>query len=113
MIGVHSKERKFKESVLANKNGFALIYGRRGLESSALLQSFAGGENSIYYHAAQSSDEAQQKLMGEAIYEKYSLLSVPEDYDDIFSKIEIKETESILICIDKAERILKKDGRFM
>ncbi|MCR4843151.1 MAG: ATP-binding protein [Eubacterium sp.] len=77
------------------------------------MTSFATGTNSIYYCAASASDVKQQELFGKVVMERYSLLHEPADYADAFSMIELRESADLLIAIDKAENILKKDSVFL
>ncbi len=113
MLGAHVNERKFKDDVLAGKNGFCLIYGRKGCESSELALSFVKASgSSIYYRAADGSEDVNQRFFGNVTAEKYSLLHVPETYKDAFEMIALKETENVVLAFDRAECILKKDLTF-
>ena len=114
MLGAHVNERKFKDDVLAGKSGFSLIYGRKGCESSELILSFMkGSRNAIYYRAADGSEDINQQLFGNVIAEKYSLLHVPETYKDAFEMISLRESDELVMSIDRAECVLKKGLTFM
>ena len=114
MLGAHVNERKFKDEVLAGKSGFSLIYGRKGCESSDLVLSFVKSVgSSIYYRAADGSEDVNQRLFGNVVAERYSLLHVPETYKDAFDMIALKESEEMVLAFDRAECILKKGLTFL
>ena len=113
LIGVHTRERKFIDSVIEGRNGFALIYGRRGCESGELIRNYASASNHIYYYATEASPEEQQLMFGKVVAQRYALLHEPLTYEDAFSMIEMRQTDPLIIAIEGAERLIKRDGTFL
>ncbi len=114
MIGHHNNEKKFMENALVGGgNKYFVVYGRAGNQAGEVVRSLCRNINHIYFYAGNASEQQQQKMFAEVVREHYSDKREMSSYDDVFDMIIELEDKPLVMIIDEAQNIIKKDDTFM
>ena len=112
---------KAKKSDLArleekyNKSGNQLVvlYGRKGCQKEQLIKEFIEGKKFFYYRCRQASADEQRKMMGEEIANKFDVKFSQNTYDEFFNRIKSGDPTKLVVVIDEAQYVVKKDEEFI
>ena len=114
MIGHHNNEKKFMENALVNGgNKYFVVYGRAGNQAGEVVRSLCHNINHIYFYAANASERQQQLMFADVVRQHYSNKREISSYDEMFDMIIELEDKPLVLIIDEAQNILKKDDTFI
>jgi hypothetical protein len=94
-------------------NQMILLYGRRGCQKEILIREFLKGKKYFYYRARQASELEQRTMMGQELTRKFDVKLQKDTYDEFFNRIKTGDASKLVIVIDEAQYIIKKDPEFV
>lgn len=97
------------------KEGSQLIflYGCKDCRKEQVIRSFAADKNCFYYRCRQAAAADQCRMMGEEIARQFEVQFQENTYDEYFHCMQEKGSEKLVIVIDEASYIMKKDESFL
>lgn len=103
-IGRTHELKKLNEMYKSDTFEFAVIYGRRRVGKSTLINEFCKGKNSIYYMAVEADLESNKRGLSKAVL-NYFLPELPGDVfqnlEKLLDFIDTKSNEKIILAIDE------------
>ena len=93
-------------------NQLAVLYGRKDCRKEELLKSFVQKKKCFYYRCRQASAEDQIRMMGEEISRQYGVNLQKHTYDEFFNRIKSGDPTKLVVVIDEAQYVMKKDPGF-
>lgn len=100
------------EKYNSNKAEFIVLYGRRRIGKTALIQEFIKDKKNIFYMATQTSSFEQLSAFSNAIlsFTKDEKNYILKDWDSCFDQLyKISKDERVVVVIDEFPYIVKKD----
>lgn len=95
------------------ESGLIVMYGRRGVGKSAILQEFCAGKDSCYYKARACSEREQTYLWGAQLRESGLESEEYPTYDSIMQQLTLRRSVKKIIVIDQFEHIMKNSTMCM
>ena len=89
------------------------VYGQNYLGKMDLVKEFCKGKKFFYYASRHASAKEQILRMKEDIESQYRVTVSEASYDSCFSKIKSGDLTKLVVVIDDADRILRRDPEFM
>lgn len=90
-----------------------VLYGRRDCRKEARIKEFIADKKCFYYRCRQVSAQEQLRMMGEEIGSQFQVKPQMNTYDAYFSSIESEDASKLVIVIDEAQFVLKRDEAFL
>lgn len=94
-------------------NQLVVLYGRSGCEKEKLLMNFTEGKKFFYYRCRQASALEQKKMIGDELEKRFDVKHSKDTYDEYFNRMKTGDPSKLLIIIDEAQYVLKKDMEFL
>lgn len=94
-------------------NQLVCLYGQSQNQPRNLLREFGAGKKVFYYQCRQASAELQNKMFGEEIARQFDVKLQKYTYDEYFNRIKSGDSSKLLVIIDEAQYVLKKDPEFV
>ena len=113
MLANHTDIRQLEELYHKSGNQLVVLYGQRDCRKEELIQSFVDGKKYFYYRCRQASALAQNKMFGEEIARRFSVKLQKYTYDEYFNRVRSGDPTKLVIVIDEAQYLLKKDPEFL
>ena len=105
--------KRLEEQYQKTGNQLLVVYGRLGSGKEQLLMDFAKGKKYFYYRCRQASPQEQRQRMGQELAMWFNLKFSKDSYDEFFNRIKAGGPEKLVIIIDEAQNVVKKDPEFM
>lgn len=94
-------------------NQLIALYGRRGCQKEELIKEFIRDKKYFYYKSRLASPKEQCKMMGEEISRHFDVVIGKNTYQEYFKRIKSGDPSKLVVVIDDAECICKKDQEFL
>lgn len=94
-------------------NQLVVVSGQPNCGKESLIMEFAKDKRCFYYRCREADAGQQLKLMGEEISRQYEVRLLEDTYEEYFTKIRRGDAVKLLLVIDEAQYLLKKDSGFM
>jgi hypothetical protein len=94
-------------------NRMVVLYGRKDCRKEKLLNTFMEGKKCFYYRCREVSAPEQMRMMGDELEERFSQHLTKHTYDEYFNHIKSGDASKLVIIIDEAQYVLKKDETFV
>ena len=94
------------------ENDLVLLYARSGMEQYELLHQLLEGKKSVYYPAAECSNEMQREFFANCISHQCHVEVAQNDYVTLFNRIRSGDASKLVLVVDHVEHIMKKDPDF-
>ena len=94
-------------------NQLVVLYGRSGCDKEKLIMSFTEGKKFFYYRCRQASALEQKKMIGSELAKKFEVKHLKDTYDEYFNRMKTGDPSKLIIVIDEAQYILKRDREFL
>ena len=104
--------KRLEELYNAAGNGMAVVYGKKDGGLRQLLKEFVSNKKFFYYYCRQVSAEEQCRMMGMEIEKKYDVRLQNHTYQEYFKRIKSGDASKLVVIIDEAQYLLKKDPSF-
>ena len=104
--------KRLEELYNAAGNGMAVVYGKKDGGLRQLLKEFVSDKKFFYYYCRQVSAEEQCRMMGMEIEKKYDVRLQNHTYQEYFKRIKSGDASKLVVIIDEAQYLLKKDPSF-
>lgn len=108
-----SDVKKLESLYEKSGNQLVLLYGRRGCQKEELIKEFVKGKKHFYYRARQASALEQRTMMGKEIARAFDVKLQKDTYDEYFNRIKTGDPSKLVVVIDEAQYIMKKDPEFI
>lgn len=105
--------RKLEDLYAKSGNQMVLLYGRKGCRKEELLMDFVRGKKFLYYRCRQASAKEQCRMMGEEIVRRFDVKLTKNTYDEYFNRIKTGDPSKLVVIVDEAEYVMKKDPEFV
>lgn len=102
-------ESIYKES----GNQLVVLYGRKGCQKEQLIKEFIADKKSFYYRARQAASSDQIEMMGREVETTFNTTLSKHTYEEIFNRIKSGDPTKLVVVIDEAHFIAKKDETFI
>ncbi len=100
-IGRESELKRMEEDFSSSESNLYVIYGRRRVGKTTLLERFIENKNAIYFLATQENEESNLKQFQKISYEKTKLGILRSEnklsWYDIFDVISSKDQKSVIV----------------
>ena len=103
-IGRKFELKELENIYTSNKFELVVIYGRRRIGKTTLIQEFCEKKKTVFYVASQTSHEENLRLFVKAYFDSiYPDMPAPSfnDYDEFFTFISKHSNERVIIVIDE------------
>lgn len=112
------KAKKSDLAILEEKydksgNQLVVLYGRKGCQKEQLIREFVEDKKYFYYRCRQASADEQRRMMGEEIERRFDVKLNQHTYDEFFNRIKSGDPSKLVVVIDEAQNIIKKDADFI
>ncbi len=112
------KAKKSDLAILEEKydksgNQLVLLYGRKGCQKEQLIREFVEDKKYFYYRCRQASADEQRRMMGEEIERRFDVKLNQHTYDEFFNRIKSGDPSKLVVVIDEAQNVIKKDADFI
>jgi hypothetical protein len=105
--------KKLEDLYSKSGNRMIVLYGRKGCQKETLIREFLKGKKFFYYRARQASELEQRTMMGQEIVRNFDVKLQKNTYDEYFNRIKTGDPSKLVIVIDEAQYIIKKDPEFV
>lgn len=105
--------KKLEEYYHRSGNQLVVLYGQRENQARSLIRAFSEGKKTFYYQCRQASAELQNKMFGQEIARQFDAKLQKFTYDEYFNRIKTGDPSKLLVVIDEAQYVLKKDPEFV
>lgn len=105
--------KKLEEMYKQTGNQLVVMYGQKGSNLQQLVKEFTHGKKFFYYRCRQASAELQNKMFGEEIARAYETKLTKYTYDEYFNRIKTGDPSKLVLIIDEAQYVMKKDPEFV
>lgn len=112
MASYNAKIEELQKIYDSNVNNLVFLYGRRGLSKHELMKGFLSDKPSIVYLARDCSNEVQREFFADTIEKSCDINAVSRNYADLFNHLRTTEAKKLVLYIDHADYIMKKDPEF-
>lgn len=113
MKAKHTDLEKLEQLYKESGNQLVVLYGRRGCQKEELIKEFCDGKKFFYYRCRQASPEHQLEMMGEEISRQYKVSLSRQTYEEYFARIKSGGPSKLVVIIDEAQFVAKRDASFM
>lgn len=113
MKAKHTDLEKLEQLYKESGNQLVVLYGRRGCQKEELIKEFCDGKKFFYYRCRQASPEHQLEMMGEEISRQYKVSLSRQTYEEYFARIKSGDPSKLVVIIDEAQFVAKRDASFM
>ena len=113
MKAKHTDLEKLEQLYKESGNQLVVLYGRRGCQKEELIKEFCDGKKFFYYRCRQASPEHQLEMMGEEISRQYKVSLSRQTYEEYFARIKSGDPSKLVVIIDEAQFVAKRDTSFM
>lgn len=113
MIIKNSVIKQLQEYFDAAGNQLIAVAGQPNCGKEGIFREFTEGKKSFYYRCRQADSAAQSRMMGEEIEQQYDIRLSRYNYDEYFTRVKSGDPSKLVIIIDEAQYILKKDPEFV
>jgi hypothetical protein len=104
--------KKLEEYYEKAGNHLLVLYGQKGCGMKQLITEFTQGKKTFCYRCRQASPELQNRMMGEELQRQFDLKLQRHTYDEYFNRIKTGDPSKLVIVIEEAQYLLKKDPEF-
>lgn len=113
MIVKSGEKKELQKLYEQGKNQIVVVAGQPGCGKENLFREFVKDKKSFYYRCRQADSAAQCLMMGEEITKAYGVKLTKFTYDEYFTRVKSGDPTKLVIIIDEAQYILKKDPEFV
>jgi hypothetical protein len=106
-------EKELEGFYAQSGNRMVVLYGRKDCRKEKLLNTFMEGKKCFYYRCREVSAPEQMRMMGDELEERFSQHLTKHTYDEYFNHIKSGDASKLVIIIDEAQYVLKKDETFV
>ncbi len=106
MIGREEQLATLQNYLASDQNNFTILYGRRGIGKTTLIQEFIKGKNYAYFEAGSAADFEQIRCMARCLK-----VEDAEDYDMILATLYQRGVR--LFILEEFQNLVKADPGFM
>lgn len=93
-------------------NRLIMLYGQKHSEKETLMREFLKDKKYFYYRCRPASELEQSRMMGEEISEQFDAKLAQQSYEEYFKRVKSGGPEKLVIWIDEAQYVMKKDPSF-
>lgn len=104
---------KLENLFVQSGNQLVVLYGRRGCQKQQLIKEFCQDKKYFYYRCRQASPEDQLRMMGNEIERTFDANLSQHTYEEYFKRIKSGGPSKLVVVIDEAQFIAKKDSTFV
>ncbi len=104
--------KKLEEYYAKAGNHLLILYGQKGCGMKQLLSEFMKGKKNFYYRCRQASAGLQNRMLGEELARRFEVKLQKFTYDEYFNRIKTGDPSKLVLVIDEAQYVLKKDPEF-
>jgi hypothetical protein len=104
--------KKLEEYYAKAGNHLLILYGQKGCGMKQLITEFTQGKKTFCYRCRQASPELQSRMMGEELQRQFDMKLQRHTYDEYFNRIKTGDPSKLVIVIEEAQYLLKKDPEF-
>jgi hypothetical protein len=104
--------KKLEEYYEKSGNHLLMLYGQKGCEMKQLIAEFTQDKKTFCYRCRQASPELQNRMMGEELQRQFGLKLQKHTYDEYFNRIKTGDPSKLVVVIEEAQYLLKKDPEF-
>ena len=112
MTSYNAKIEELQRIYDSNTNNLVLLYGRRGLSKHEMMRGFLSDKPSIVYLARDCSNEVQREFFADTVEKSCDINAVSRNYADLFNHLRTTESKKLVLYIDHADYMIKKDPEF-
>ncbi len=113
-MAVKSTEIKTLDELYAKTgNQLVIYYGKKESEKEELLKKFTEGKKFFYYRCRQASAAEQNRMLGEELAAHFDVRLQKHTYDEYFNRIKSGDPSKLVVVIDEAQYVIKKDPDFL
>lgn len=94
-------------------NQMMILYGRRGCQKENLIKEFLNGKKFFYYRCRQASAQEQRIMLGRELAKQFDVKLQKDTYDEYFNRIKSGDPSKLVVVIDEAQNVIKKDPEFV
>lgn len=94
-------------------NHLVVLYGRKDCGKENLIRTFLRDKKCFYYRCRQASAEDQLRMMGEELCRTFETNLQKKSYDEYFNHIKTGGPGKLVIVIDEAQYVMKRDPEFV
>lgn len=113
MIRKSTDVKRLQEVYEQAGNQLVIMYGRKDCEKELLIKEFVEGKKFFYYRCRQVSAEEQVHMMGEEIAKRFDVRIQNNTYDEFFNRVKSGDPSKLVIIIDEAQFLMKKNEKFL
>ncbi len=113
MVAKSTDMKKLEDLYALSGNQLVVLYGKKESEKNQLIKSFLSGKKFFYYRCRQASAQEQNRMMGEEIERQFDVNLQKHTYDEYFNRIKSGDPSKLIVVIDEAQYVLKKDEEFL
>lgn len=113
MIIKKSGVKKLEEYYNQAGNQVIVVAGQLSCGKEELFLDFAKDKKLMYYRCRQASANEQLELMKQEIERQFQVKLQKNSYEEYFNRIKTGNPSKLVIVIDEAQYIIKKDPEFM
>lgn len=106
-------EKKLEQYYAQSGNQLVIMYGRKDCRKEELIQKFVRDKKCFYYRCRQTSPEDQRRMMKEEVEAQYNVHLTKNTYDEFFNRIKSGDASKLVVVIDEAQYIMKRDAEFL
>ena len=88
------------------------MYGRKGCQKEQLIREFISDKKYFYYRCRQASALEQSNMMAREIENQFDVKLQKHTYEEYFSRVKTGNPSKLVVVIDEAQYIVKKDPEF-
>ncbi|MEE1028888.1 MAG: ATP-binding protein [Agathobacter sp.] len=103
---------KLEELYKTSGNQLVVMYGRKGCQKEQLIREFISDKKYFYYRCRQASALEQSNMMAREIENQFDVKLQKHTYEEYFSRVKTGNPSKLVVVIDEAQYIVKKDPEF-
>ncbi len=104
--------KKLENVYSMSGNQLVFMYGRLDSEKEELIKQFISDKKYFYYRCRQASEKEQCAMMGEEVKRQFDVHLNETSYREFFNRVKSNGPEKLVVVIDEAENVIKKDASF-
>ncbi len=112
MTSYNSKVEELQKIYDSGTNNLVLLYGRRGLSKHQMMKGFLSDKPSIVYLARDCSNDVQREFFADTVEKSCDIKVVSRNYCDLFNHLRTTESKKLVLYVDHADYMMKKDPEF-
>ena len=103
---------KLEELYKTSGNQLVVMYGRKGCQKEQLIREFISDKKYFFYRCRQASALEQSNMMAREIENQFDVKLQKHTYEEYFSRVKTGNPSKLVVVIDEAQYIVKKDPEF-